>query len=169
MSGCQIRSPAVSISVSDNDHCCRLLPTGGSGTESRINQRPRAPVSAPNRHAVLRRLRPLSVSPAARRQEVRGAFMGSAHGRNGDKSPRPDLVRDGPGGSYGRAISSILAAGPRILRSRLGRTVGFGSRSPPSKARFNPGPKIGETLLAPSRSCRMSDLTDQPLRRCPRT
>jgi hypothetical protein len=37
-----------------------------------------------------RRLRLLKVSPEVRRQEVRGASMGSAHGRNSDKSPRPD-------------------------------------------------------------------------------
>ena len=62
------------------------------------------------RHAnwVLCRLRPLRVSPAARRQEVRGASMGSAHGRNSDKSPRPDLVKSGSVGSYGRAVLFVL-------------------------------------------------------------
>ena len=37
------------------------------------------------------------------RQEVRAASMGFAHGRNDDKSPRPDCVRDGSVSSYGRA------------------------------------------------------------------
>ena len=40
-------------------------------------------------NGVLRRLRLLKVSHVVRRQEVPGASMGFAHGRNGDKSRAP--------------------------------------------------------------------------------
>ena len=79
-----------SVSVSDSAHRCRLLLTTVAYPETRRNQRSLAPVGVRNRHGVLRRLRLLRVSPAARRQEVRGASMGFAHGRHDDKSPRPD-------------------------------------------------------------------------------
>jgi len=79
-----------SVSVSDSARCCWLLPVSVTHPDTRLNQRPRAPVSAPDRHGVLRRLRLLRVSPAARRQEVPGASMGFAHGRRDDKSRRPD-------------------------------------------------------------------------------
>jgi hypothetical protein len=45
-------STFVSVSVSDSAHCCWLLPTSATHPDSRINQRPSALVSAPNRHGV---------------------------------------------------------------------------------------------------------------------
>jgi len=39
--------------------------------------------------------------------------MGSAHGRNDDKSPRPDLLKSGFVGSYGRAAFCECAISDR--------------------------------------------------------
>ena len=85
------------------------------------------------RHAngVLRRLRLLRVSAAARRQEVRGASMGSAHGRNDDKSPRPDLVKSGSVGSYGRTISCECAISDRDSDRKLWPTLTPRRQRPP--------------------------------------
>ena len=42
-------------------------------------------------------------------QEVRGAYMGFAHGRDDGKSPRPDFVRSDPVASYGGVVFVIVA------------------------------------------------------------
>ena len=55
-----------SVSVSDSARRCKLLLKSVAYPSARTNQLSRAPVSAPNRHGVFRRVRLLRVSPAAR-------------------------------------------------------------------------------------------------------